>query len=165
MPAKFLIVPGVKIGIVNLGRLVPAGLGPATFTDGAAGSIWSTWKSAGGNTVDIFAQLNTAGTGHAVVYVRVTSDSFTTANHVHTGESWGHIKALFPGVNIKTYNSKQFARKLSIMDDQAQGISFEVTLNGAQKVTNQSKCVAIWAHTKGVAFNPFEWVIYEPISR
>lgn len=165
IPVNVLIVPGVKIGHVKLGQIVPAILGQATFADGAAGSIWSTWKAADGNTVDTFAQLNAAGSGHAVVYVRVTSASFKTANHVCTGETWGAIKAHYPGVSIKTYHSKQFVRKLSIMDDKAKGISFEVTLNAAQQVTNHSKCLAIWVHSNGVAFNPSEWVIYEPISR
>ena len=163
VPVNFLILPGAKIGHVKMGQVVPAILGQPTFSDGAAGSIWSTWKAPDTNTVDTFAQLNMAGTGHTVVYVRVTSDSFKTANHVYTGEKWGFIKARFPSVNIKTYHSKQFARNLSIMDDKAKGISFEVTLNAAHKVTNQSKCVAIWVHAGGVAFNPSQWVNYEPL--
>jgi len=161
-PGDFDIVPGGRIGHVKLGLDVPASLGQPTFSDGAAGHVWSTWVGSTGNTLDIFAVIgNTAG--HEVKFVRVTSHAFHTASGVKTGQTWGQIQNHYSGIRIKTYDSHQFHRKLAIMDNKTKGVSFEVTVNAANHVTNGSKCVAIWVHKKGVAFDPSTWVIYEPM--
>ncbi len=159
--ANFGIVPGLRIGHARLGHEVPAALGSPTFSDGAAGHVWSTWKGTTGNTLDVYGVIGDIA-GHLTKYVRVTSPVFKTANGVRTGQTWHQIKAHYPAVLLTTYDSHQFSRKLAIVDNKSNGIAFEITVNAANHVTNASVCKAVWIHKCGELFDPSTWVVYEP---
>ena len=155
----YVIVPGTRIGQVVLGQDNPTALGNPTSSDGAAGHIWSTWKGKSGNTIDTFVGL--ADKGYACSLVRATSSAFDTSDGVSTGQTWKQIKARYSGVSVTSYQSKQFGRKLIVMDNAANGIAFELTVNSSGKVTDSSKCMAIWVHPKGDPINLATWTTYQ----
>ena len=122
----FTVVPGERIGRVNLGMRVAElvrELGPPDRSDAAMGKAWVTWTSDGPGTprLDVFATGGTEGPP-AVRLVRVTSPDFRTQSGVRPGDTRERVLSFFPDARAVTGPSDT-----PFLVDRRRGISFECT--------------------------------------
>ncbi|RDC64714.1 hypothetical protein [Adhaeribacter pallidiroseus] len=147
-----LIVPGKSIGLTALqekAEVVTARLGKPDSSDAAMGKALATWFSKPDTTVPkaarhqttIYFKTNMGGPDEAsrVDQIRITSPYFLTIDSVHVNSDVASIQKSFPEiVKVAAYTSPQNAAKVTIYDDAAAGIAFEMN--------EQARCVAITVH-------------------
>ena len=148
-PAQ-LIKPGISIGQTTLNMKAEAVnqvLGKGDRSDGAMGKAWSVWYSKP-NSQDtvrhettIYFVTNMGGPDEAsrVKQIRVTSSFFRTAANLGVGTNLADIQKAFPNLKVvQTYTSSKLKQSVTILDDTAAGIAFEI--NPA------NMCVAVVIH-------------------
>lgn len=148
-----LVVPGKSIGNVELGMndsILEAQFGKPDRSDAAMGKAWLTWYGKKPDEHNNKTQLNiyttykdTGMREKTVQQVRTTSSFFKTADDLHVYSSLEDIRSKFSQLKkAATYTEE--GRKMTVYDDQRQGIAFEtVTANG------QNICTGIIIHTPG----------------
>lgn len=167
VPVSRQIRPGVGIGTVGIGeRVSTLHLGPPTFGDGAAGTIWNTWNAGKPetgtgivHTVDVLAHLGTGD--HVVAIVRVTSPWFRTAAGLGAGSTYGALRKAFPAIRkVGAYSPHQVPITVAVYDDRAQGIAFELLCDGKGSVGPTARCLAVDVHAPGKAIEAEPWLDY-----
>lgn len=148
--SAFLIIPGERIGKVNVGMLseeLAAVLPEPDSTDAAMGKALLYWLSKESGQQDYLAVYTEADFGSdnpkpTVKQIQVTSPAFQTPDNIHTGTPLSEIREKYTNLKPLAYYQNEAQQQVYIFDDQAAGIAFEVALP-------DSTCTAITVHQKG----------------
>lgn len=160
------ILPGYGIGQVRIGMkqsAVEKILGEPTNGEGGMGTNWYCWMSRG--------KVGKGKTRHGVFIrfpydkdqfncasqIRVTSPWFKTQSRISTGSTFALIRKKFPRVQLIPFyknRNPEGLRSVSVYDDVARGIAFEIA-NVTRKGVRLQTCVAIVVHPRGRSAYPF----------
>jgi len=136
-PAQ-LIIPGKSIGqtAINMkAEEVNKRLGKGDKSNAAMGKAWAIWysKPTARDTIrkeaTIYFVTNMGGPDEAsrVKQIRVTSAYFKTADNLGVGSKLEFIQPAFPHLKqVTSYASNQTNQPITILDDIATGIAFEI---------------------------------------
>lgn len=144
-----LIVPGERIGPLTLNMphtAISDAMGEPDSGNAAMGKSLQFWLNQGQpqDYLAVYIVNNFDGTGSPakVKQIQVTSPNYKTSNGISTGSTMPAIREQFGSLNPIAYYTNKQNKKVYIFDDQAEGITFEVT-------PPDSTCVAITVHEKG----------------
>ena len=144
------IKPGISIGQTTLNMKAEAVnqvLGKGDRSDAAMGKAWSVWYSKPNSSdtarheTTIYFVTNMGGPDEAsrVKQIRVTSSFFKTTANLGVGMKLAVIQKAFPNLKaVQTYTSSKIKQSVTILDDTAAGIAFEIN--------PQNTCVAVAVH-------------------
>lgn len=156
IPQGKLIIPGKILGHISLGddaATLESKLGKADFSDAAMGKAWITWYGKGKEEGPQKTELNVYTTYKdstmsvkTVQQIRTTSPFFITMDSVGVTVSMEKIRSAFPGLKkVGSYREEKSNVAISVYDDQAKGIAFEV-----DETAKPGVCKGIILHTPGV---------------
>lgn len=161
--SKKLIVPGESIGraVLNTNAdSLEAEFGKPDMSDAAMGKAWLTWygrKDERNNKTQLniyTAYKDTSMRDKTVQQIRITSSFFSTNNNIHVYSSLNDIRKAFPGIQKVSQNNDD-GRTITVYDDIANGIAFEIA-----DANNQKICIAIFVHLKNKKVTD----VYIPLS-
>jgi hypothetical protein len=148
-----LIVPGISIGKINIGTNAASleeTLGPPALSDAAMGKAWLTWNGKrdehnNQTELNIFTSYKDEKMDEKIVrLIRTTSQEFSTQANIHVYSSIEQIKKAYPEVEQSLRYQHQDKRYITIHEAKQQGIAFELSNAGQQKI-----CIGIIVYEKG----------------
>lgn len=147
-----LIIPGERVGRIYLGMddsLIAKLLGNPDSGNAAMGKAWMTWESGrdehnNATQLEIFTTYSDNTMRQKTVQqIRTTSSKFRTPAGLAVYSSLADLQRVHSDLKkVATYAADN--RPLSLFDDEAQGIAYEVVTAG-----NQELCTAIIIYPKG----------------
>jgi hypothetical protein len=180
LSANNRITAGKQLGKLNIGDLPEKmkWMKKPDYGDTSSGHQWQTWEARKPdprngnitNTLDVYTSVNDDGK-YEIRLIRSTSPTFSTTGKVKVGTPFAEVKKQYGKIaKVADYESPQFAYKVALFDDEAEGIAFEFKTEADGNVSPKAKCLSIWVHEPGLNllkeyYPPVEYIASKPILR
>jgi len=162
-----VLIGGESVGKILLGMdasNLENILGKPDMSDAAMGKAWLTWNGKpdehnNKTELNIYtAYKDNSMRQQTVQEIRTTSSFFTTADSIHVYSALDEIKNKYVVKKVAQYNHD--TRAISIYDDKAKGIAFEIASANTQNI-----CIGIIVHSKNKNVNDIYLTLHPDMKR